>query len=101
MRSVNVKFLRPGQVIADAVVNSSGAVLCPMGYKLTEQAIQRLKNANVVTVRIEGNSKPDIDIGARKALLEQRFSGISDPILLDVKAILEKRLHRLAEEYGE
>ena len=100
MRSVNVKFLRPGQVVADAVTNAGGAVLCPMGYTLTEQAIQRLANASVGSVWIEGNSKPGIDIEARQAELEKRFAGITDPVLLGIKSILEMRLQRLREEYG-
>lgn len=100
MRSVNVKFLRPGQVVADAVTNSKGAVLCPMGYQLTEQAIQRLSNANIGAVWIEGSAKPGIDIDARQAELDKRFAGISDPVLLGIRKILEDRLFLLKEEYG-
>jgi len=86
--------------LADAVTNSSGAVLCPMGYKLTEQAIQRLKNASVVSVWIEGSSTPGIDVEARQASLDKRFAGISDPNLLGIKALLQQRLERLKEEYS-
>lgn len=100
MRSVNVQFLRPGQVVANAVTNVSGAVLCPMGYTLTEQAIGRLKNANVGSVWIEGNSKPSVDIEARQVELDKRFSGVSDPVLIGIKGILDKRLKRLKDEYG-
>ena len=100
MRNVNVKFLRPGQIVADAVTNPSGAVLCPMGYKLTEQAIQRLKNASVASVWIEGSSTPGIDIEARQASLDKRFAGITDPNLLGIKSILQQRLERLKEEYS-
>lgn len=100
MRSVNVQFLRPGQVVANAVTNAKGAVLCPMGYTLTEQAIGRLKNAGASSVWIEGNSAPPIDIGARETELEKRFAGVSDGVLLGVKAILEKRLQRLKDEFG-
>lgn len=100
MRSINVKFLRPGHVLADAVTNANGAVLCPMGFTLTEQAIRRLQNANVSSVRIEGSSKPGIDIDARQAELDRRFAGIRDPILLGIKSILEKRLKRLRDEYS-
>ena len=100
MRSINVKFLRPGQVLADAVTNASGAVLCPLGFTLTEQAIKRLQNANVTSVGIEGSSKPGIDIDARQAELDKRFAGMTDPVLLGIKAILEKRLKWLREEYS-
>lgn len=100
MRNVDVKFLRPGQVVADAVTNAKGAVLCPMGYKLTEQAIERLKNASIATVWIEGSRTPGIDIEGRQAALDQRFAGISDLRLLGIKSILQKRLDNLKEEYG-
>lgn len=100
MRSVNVQFLRPGQVVADAVTNANGAVLCPRGFALTEQAIARLKNAGVGSVWIEGSGEPTIDIGARKAQLEKRFAGVDDPVLIGIKAILDKRLQRLEEEYN-
>lgn len=100
MRSINVKFLRPGQVIADVVTNANGAVLCPIGYNLTEQAIQRLKNANVSMVYIEGNAAPSVDIEARLNDLESRFAGIDDPILMEIKGLLETRYNLLKEEYG-
>ena len=100
MRSVNVKFLRPGQVIADVVKNANGAVLCPIGYTLTEQAIQRLKNADVTAVYIEGSSTPNIDIEARLTDLESRFASVDDPILLEIKSLLETRYNLLKEEYG-
>ena len=100
MRSVNVNFLRAGQTVADVVCNARGAVLCPMGYVLTDQAIQRLKNANVQTIWIEGNSTPPIDIGAHRAELESRFAGIDDPVLLGIKSLIENRYKRLEEEFS-
>lgn len=100
MRNVNIQFLSAGQVVADAVTNANGAVLCPMGFTLTEQAIGRLKNAGVRSIWIEGNSKPTIDIDARQTELDMRFSGVSDPVLIGIKVILEKRLQRLKDEYG-
>lgn len=100
LRSVNVKFLRPGQIIADVVTNANGAVLCPMGFKLTEQSIQRLKNSNIATVWIEGNPKPGIDPTARLAALEKRFAGVQEPALLAVKGLLKKRFQDLKDEYS-
>lgn len=100
MRKVDVKFLRPGQVVADVVSNPSGAVLCPIGFQLTQQAIERLKNANVGTVWIEGNNVPSVDVHAKLADLHSRFDGIEDPILLEIKGLLERRYNALKEEYG-
>jgi len=101
LRSVNVKFLRPGQVIADVVSNKNGAVLCPIGYVLTEQAIQRLKNAGVITVYVEGHPGPTIDIDARLNDLESRFAGTDEPVLLEIKALLETRYNLMKEEFAD
>lgn len=100
MRNVNVQFLRAGQVVADAVMNANGAVLCPIGYKLTDQAIQRLKNANVTTVCIEGRGPAALDVEARLSDLESRFAGVEDPVLLKIKGLLVSRYRALKEESG-
>ncbi len=100
MRTVNVNFLRPGQVVADAIKNSSGAVLCPMGYVLTETAIARLKNAGVATVRIEGRADAGPDVNKLEENLEKRFEGIADPGLLRIKRLLQKRYDLIRSEYS-
>ena len=100
MRRINVKFLRPGQVLADAVTNSGGAVLCPMGYTLTDKAIERLKNAGAVSVWIEGDPDAGPDVDKLEAKLNKRFEGIDDPVLLRIKALLQKRFDLLRAEYS-
>ncbi len=100
MRRVNVKFLRSGQVLADAVKNSGGAVLCPMGYTLTEKAIERLQNAGVVSIWIEGDPDAGPDVNKLEANLNKRFDGIDDPILLRIKALIQKRFDLLRAEYS-
>lgn len=101
MRSVHVNHLRSGQVVADVVRNAQGAVLCPIGYQLTDKAIQRLANANVSTIWIEGSNRPPIDVKAHRDRLEHRFRGIDDPVLLQIKALIEHRYQRLEEENGD
>ena len=100
MRNIDVKFLRSGHVLADPVANSSGAILCPMGYQLTDIAIQRLKNAGVLRVTIEGNpySGPSIEFLTDR--LEKRFQGIEDPRLLEIKGLIATRIDAIREEYG-
>ncbi len=100
MRSVNVRFLRPGQVLADAITNSSGAVLCPLGYTLTEVAIERLKNGNVGSVWIEGDPDAGPDVDALDAKLSKRFKGVTNPSLLRIKSLFQKRVDLLREEFG-
>ena len=100
MRNVDVKFLRAGQVLADPVANSSGAVLCPMGYTLTDIAIQRLKNAGVERVTIEGNPYNGPSIEFLSGRLDKRFQGIEDPHLLQIKGLMAKRIDDIRDEYG-
>lgn len=100
MRQVDVKFLRPGQVLADRVCNAAGAVLCPLGYTLTEQAIERLENARIESVWIEGSAKPPVDVTESLAQLDRRFNGVEDPVLLEIRALIRRRYERFLEEYG-
>lgn len=100
MRSVNVRFLRPGQVVADVIKNSSGAVMCPIGYTLTDKAIERLKTANVSSVWIEGNPDSGPNVEQLETRLNARFAGIDDPTLLRIKGLLKKRFDLIREEYG-
>lgn len=93
MELVSVTQLRPGHTVAKAVTNVNGAVLCPPGFVLTESAIERLKNAGVSSVIVEGIEDKTPDIQARLHGLQERFQGIDDPILLQLKAAFESRLH--------
>jgi len=90
MELVNVHQLKPGDVVAAAVTNSLGAVLCPMGFTLTADAIERLINAGVESAAIEGGRSTGLTIEERLAQLEDRFQGISDPVLLQIKASIEQ-----------
>ena len=100
MRRINVKYLKPGHVVAEPVNNSSGAVLCPMGYVLTEQAIARLQSANVGTIFIEGNPDAGPDVDKLEAQLEKRFAGVTEPTLLRIKGLIQKRFDDLRGEFG-
>lgn len=94
MELVTIEQLRPGQVVATAVTMSGGAVLCPMGFKLTAAAIERLRNAGVDAVVIEGSPSLDASqLDERLDGLRDRFTGVDDPILLQLKATIEHRLN--------
>lgn len=90
MELVNAHQLKPGDVIAAPVTNSFGAVLCPMGFTLTASAIERLINAGVESAAIEGGRNAGPSLEERLAQLETRFQGISDPVLLQIKASIEQ-----------
>ena len=92
MELLNISNVKPGQTLARAITNADGAVLCPTGFKLTESAIERLKNAGVDSVVIEGGEDSGPSMEQRIAELRERFEGIDDPIMLQLKATIEKRL---------
>jgi hypothetical protein len=90
---VSLADVTPGQTLAKAVTNASGAVLCPPGFQLTEAVIQRLKNAGIESVVLEGGiERQGSTVEERLAELELRFQGVNDPIMLQLKATIEKRL---------
>ncbi len=98
MELVNVSQLRPGQVLASAVRNPNGVVLCPAGFELTEAAISRIRNAKVESAVIVGTLGPGPKVEERLQALEDRFQGVDDPLLLQVKATLVKRFHAMRME---
>jgi len=87
-------------VVASAVTNHGGAVLVPPGYKLTEQAIARLKNAGVDGVIVEERKHARPDMDGRIAAVSKRFEGIDDPIMLQLRATILKRLNMIKLECG-
>jgi hypothetical protein len=92
---VTIDQVQPGHVVAAAVTNAAGARLCPAGFKLTETAIERLRNAGVEAVVIEGTIKRGPSAADRLAALEERFHGIDDPVMLQLKATIENRLNAM------
>ena len=100
MELVSIMAAKPGQVLAKAVANKSGAVLCPPGFRLTEAVIERLRNGGVETLIIEGGEEKGPTPQERLAALQQRFEDIDDPILLQLKATIENCLSFMALERG-
>ncbi len=101
MYLVSIDDLIPDQVVAKAATNENGAVLCPAGYRLTQAAIERLKTAGVVSVVIEGGGEEHRSRYAeRLAGMERRFKGTDDPIMLQIKAVIERRLRFMIMESG-
>ncbi len=90
-----------GQIIAQDLTNSSGGVLCSKGTILTERLIERLRKAHIPGVCVERPlSRQDTEARkARLAQLQTRFEGVEDAIMLELKAIMERRLE--AEEEVE
>ena len=50
MELLNILAVKDGDVVARAITNTNGAVLCPVGFVLSANVIERLKNAGVESV---------------------------------------------------
>ena len=98
MELMSITSVRPGQVLAKAVTNAGGAVLCPAGFRLTEAVLERLRNGNIQSVLVEGGHRTGATPRERLIALEQRFAGVDDPILMQLKAAIEGRLNLMAIE---
>ncbi len=101
MYIVRIEDVKPDQVLAKAVTNRTGATLCPPGFKMTEAAIARLKTAGIESVILEGGPDEDTHYQERLDELNKRFEGVDDPIMLQIKAALVKRISFMAMEDGE
>jgi hypothetical protein len=95
MEFIPVTSARVGDVLARSVTNPSGAVLCPQGFILTAEVIARLASAGVESVCISGGVELGPTPEERMSSLEQRFGGVTDPVLLEIKGAVEKCLAQL------
>lgn len=92
VKLVSVAALRPGYVLAEAVCNTSGAVLCPSGSRLTAGLIERLRNAGIEAAVVEVADRSGPTPEERIAELNERFEGVDDPIMLQIKTTIDNRL---------
>ena len=98
MELVSITVARPGQVLARAVINPTGATLCPAGFRLTADVLTRLRNAGVESLLIEGDNPQGPRLEERIEALRQRFQRVDDPILLQIQATIERRLNLMRLE---
>jgi hypothetical protein len=99
MELVSITVARPGQILARAVTNPTGATLCPAGYRLTPDVLARLRNAGVESLLIEGDNPRGPRVEERIEALRRRFEGVDDPILLQIEATIERRLNLMRLEH--
>lgn len=95
MQRLPLSYVRPGMKTLEEVVDANGRVLCGKGIELTEEHIKRFYELGVSFVTVEGHP---VKLPWEKTLeeeleaLNQRFEGIEDPYLLEIKKILEEFL---------
>ena len=99
MKVVRLEQVNPGDVTADYVRNSAGGILVAPGTELTEVHLRRLKIAGIDTVPIGGqDTLSPVDIAKIERRIEDlntRFSGVKDPLLLEIKKIATGRLQTM------
>jgi hypothetical protein len=98
MELISINAVKEGQVIARAVTTQNGAVLCPVGFTLSGSIIERLKNAGVESVVVEGGEASGPSAEERIALLKKRFAAVDDAVMLQLKAVIERRLSVMSIE---
>ncbi|MBI4556050.1 MAG: hypothetical protein HY706_00575 [Candidatus Hydrogenedentes bacterium] len=92
MELVNITDAKPGQVVAKAITNAEGAILCPAGYRLTEGAIARLKAARIESIVLGVGDDRGLSLEQRVHELRERFQDVDDPIMIQIRATIERRL---------
>jgi len=101
MQRLPLSYIKPGMKIYEEVIDANGRVLCGKGIELTEDHIKRFEEFGVNFVTVEGNS---VKLPWEKSLeeelkeLEERFEGITDKTLLEIKKLLKEFLE---EKYQE
>lgn len=100
MYLVQVGELEPGQIVAKAVTNSGGAILCPPGLELTQAIIERLARAGVDNVAIEGGGSSAERVHQRLDALEFRFRDVTDPLLLELKGAMDRQIRSMLADPG-
>lgn len=95
MQRLPLSYIKPGMKTFEEVVDANGRVLCGKGIELTEDHIKRFHELGVNFVTVEGHP---VNLPWEKTLeeeleaLNRRFEGIEDPVLLEIKKILEEFL---------
>ncbi len=101
MQRLPLSYIKPGMKTYEEVIDANGRVLCGKGVELTENHIKRFENFGVNFVTVEGNP---VKLPWEKSLkeelkeLEERFEGITDKNLLEIKKLLKEFLE---EKYQE
>lgn len=95
MQRLPLSYIRPGMKTYEKVIDANGRVLCGKGVELTEEHIRKFEEFGVSFITVEGNP---IKLPWEKTLeeelkdLEERFKGITDENLLEIKRLFKEFL---------
>ena len=96
MRKLALKDAQPDMILAKAVENAKGMVLCGPGKPLTEIMLERFANMGIEEIWIEGDEPLNAAQAAKAKLeIERRFSLAKDcPVGEMLKKIVLARLEK-------
>lgn len=95
MQRLPLSFIRPGMKTYEEVLDSQGRVLCGKGIEITEEMLKRFQDLGVSYITVEGTP---VKLPWEKSLdeelqaLEDRFKGVEDETLLQIKEIIKELL---------
>lgn len=94
--TVDISAVRPGMVLARAVVNETGVTLFGRGTEVTEAVIERLKNAGTALVTIEGRRLPARSREEEMRSLDERFAAVDKaPHMAGIKDMVRRHIESL------
>ena len=96
MRTIVLDEARPGDEVAEPVLNQRGLVILSKGAKLSPLLIIRLQRMGVEEVTIERddpNAPPPKTLDEKLEELDERFEGLEEnPLMMEIKHIAKTHL---------
>jgi len=95
MQRLPLYYIKPGMRTYEEVIDANGRVLCGKGVEITEEHLKKFEEFGVTFVTVEGNP---VKLPWEKSLeeelkeLEERFEGIKDENLLEIKRLFKEFL---------
>ena len=103
MQRIPIKFAAAGMTIAKVVNRGDGMVLAGEGLKLTDSIIDRLRNAGVGSLVVQGRPLPGLNDGFDLQKLLGRLDYLfrkyrRDPLMWTMRNLLEQHFKKAIEE---
>ncbi|MBP9560886.1 MAG: hypothetical protein KBE27_03600 [Syntrophorhabdaceae bacterium] len=96
MLRIPIDMITPGMRLAEPVTNKNGLILINEGTELTETIIEKLKNMDLQSLRIKGESGPSNTKEEMLAALDERFKRVkSKPLMITIKNIIKEHIEEL------
>lgn len=93
MPKVPVDNLKAGMKLSRPVVNDNGMILLGEGTEITEAAIERLRNMNILSVSVEGGPQPEKSKEEMLSELDMRFRKTEhEPHMGTLKRLLKEHI---------